>query len=156
MKREKPTRAETGPMRFGSDWRGIFIRGDDAISFLARIQHLINDVKQKNIYAQNLENIVDLLERALENEEDPDLIELRDFEFSLPEKHRAFYKDYKGNIYELFCAGKHTETQEGMIVYRDSLCNFWVLPHDQFFGTIEVDGKTVNRFEKIERGPGIY
>lgn len=27
------TRPETGPMKFGSDWRGVFIRGDSAIGY---------------------------------------------------------------------------------------------------------------------------
>ncbi len=26
-------RAETGPMRFGDDWNGVFIRGDNALMF---------------------------------------------------------------------------------------------------------------------------
>jgi hypothetical protein len=26
-------RAETGPMQFGEDWPGVFIRGDDALVF---------------------------------------------------------------------------------------------------------------------------
>jgi hypothetical protein len=30
-------RVETGPVQFGNDWPGIFIRGDNAMGFFARI-----------------------------------------------------------------------------------------------------------------------
>jgi hypothetical protein len=34
-----PDRVETGVMQFGDDWPGIFIRGDDALSFAHAIAH---------------------------------------------------------------------------------------------------------------------
>ncbi len=38
MIEEKPPRPETGTMQFGEDWRGVFIRGDDAIRFASGLQ----------------------------------------------------------------------------------------------------------------------
>jgi hypothetical protein len=34
-------RAETGPMQFGVDWPGIFIRGDDALSYAQTLERTI-------------------------------------------------------------------------------------------------------------------
>lgn len=31
-------RAETGPMKFGDDWRGVFIRGDEALAYAQLIR----------------------------------------------------------------------------------------------------------------------
>jgi hypothetical protein len=33
-------RIETGPLRFGSDWPGVFIRGDDALGWSGTLRHL--------------------------------------------------------------------------------------------------------------------
>lgn len=43
-------RPETGPMRFGDDWTGVFIRGDNAA-----------------YYAQNLRMLLELIEKPLDN-----------------------------------------------------------------------------------------
>lgn len=32
------TRPETGPMQFGDDWPGVFIRGDDALATVLSLQ----------------------------------------------------------------------------------------------------------------------
>ncbi len=34
-------RVESGPKQFGSDWPGVFIRGDDALGFAAQINRLL-------------------------------------------------------------------------------------------------------------------
>lgn len=39
------SRPETGPMQFGDDWRGIFVRGDDAMMLAFRLNHLLELVK---------------------------------------------------------------------------------------------------------------
>ncbi len=36
-------RAETGPMVFGDDWTGIFIRGDEAAGYYFAIQELLEE-----------------------------------------------------------------------------------------------------------------
>lgn len=34
-------RPETGPMKFGNDWRGVFIRGDDAFNYAMHLERLM-------------------------------------------------------------------------------------------------------------------
>lgn len=36
-------RVETGPVQFGDDWPGVFIRGDDAFGFLAALKGVMED-----------------------------------------------------------------------------------------------------------------
>lgn len=36
-------RAETGPMQFGDDWCGVFIRGDNAAGFAIALEQLLNE-----------------------------------------------------------------------------------------------------------------
>lgn len=36
-------RAETGPMRFGDDWPGVFIRGDNALAFANLLTSVLAD-----------------------------------------------------------------------------------------------------------------
>lgn len=33
-------RAETGPMQFGDDWPGVFIRGDNALALSINLEHI--------------------------------------------------------------------------------------------------------------------
>ena len=66
------------------------------------------------------------------------------------------YKHYKGKEYEVVGIAHHSETLEKMVVYKalyestdfgkDAI---WVRPFDMFFEEIEIDGKMVPRFEKI-------
>lgn len=41
-------RLETGPVQFGNDWPGVFIRGDDAIYFAVCLEDLIERAKENN------------------------------------------------------------------------------------------------------------
>ena len=41
-------RVETGPVQFGDDWPGVFIRGDDALAFSAYLEHLLIMVREGN------------------------------------------------------------------------------------------------------------
>lgn len=40
FQRQGTTRAESGPMQFGDDWAGVFLRGDDAAAMLNWLQQL--------------------------------------------------------------------------------------------------------------------
>lgn len=40
---EQEPRIETGPIQFGDDWPGLFIRGDNAFYFAMSIQALVED-----------------------------------------------------------------------------------------------------------------
>lgn len=43
------SRPETGPMQFGDDWPGVFIRGDNAKAILIALQHLRQQVKEAGV-----------------------------------------------------------------------------------------------------------
>ena len=40
---EQTPRIETGPIQFGSDWPGVFFRGDHALHFAHALQEMINN-----------------------------------------------------------------------------------------------------------------
>lgn len=62
---------------------------------------------------------------------------------------KGIYKHYKGGIYSVIGEGIHTETNEVLVFYTDENGDFWARPTEMFKSTIEVDGKVVNRFDKI-------
>jgi len=74
-----------------------------------------------------------------------------DFDMSLIGRE---FRHFKGNRYRLEGFAKHSETQEEMVVYRALYGEggLWVRPAKMFFETIERDGKTMKRFELIEKG----
>lgn len=64
------------------------------------------------------------------------------------------YKHYKGGMYEVLGVARHSETLEELVAYRalyDSeefgKNSLWVRPKGMFRESVEVDGKTVPRFE---------
>ena len=64
----------------------------------------------------------------------------------------GIYRHYKGNEYKVFGVGKDTETEEDVVIYQplyDSDVAYWVRPFDMFNGTVTIDGKTINRFERV-------
>lgn len=60
------------------------------------------------------------------------------------------YQHYKGNKYRIIGIGKHTETEEEMVVYI-SMNNdqIWIRPLSMFLEFVNVDGKTIPRFTKL-------
>ncbi len=62
------------------------------------------------------------------------------------------YRHYKGNEYEVLGVATHSETLEKMVVYRALYGEneIWVRPLYMWDEEVEVDGKTVKRFEFIE------
>ena len=61
------------------------------------------------------------------------------------------YRHYKGNQYEVVGFAKHSETLEDMVVYKALYGErgTWVRPLSMWDNPIEVDGKTVKRFEYV-------
>ena len=59
------------------------------------------------------------------------------------------YRHYKGNQYEVIGFAKHSETLEDMVIYRTLYGEreTWVRPLSMWDNLIEIDGKTVKRFE---------
>jgi hypothetical protein len=70
---------------------------------------------------------------------------------ALPAAPAGRYRHYKGGEYEVLGAARHSESLEPLVVYRplydDS--GWWVRPHAMFFGTVEVEGRTVPRFAPL-------
>ena len=70
----------------------------------------------------------------------------------LPATLLGRYRHYKGGEYEVIGVARHSETLEPLVVYR-SLYNdtgWWVRPHAMFFKAVEIDGRTVVRFQRVE------
>ncbi len=61
------------------------------------------------------------------------------------------YRHFKGNEYEVITIARHSETEEPMVVYRALYGEggVWVRPASMWNETVERDGKTYKRFEKI-------
>lgn len=63
------------------------------------------------------------------------------------------YKHFKGMEYEVLGVGKHTETEEEMVVYKALYGDrdIWIRPLEMFMGTKKLeDGTEIQRFEKID------
>lgn len=58
------------------------------------------------------------------------------------------YKHYKGEIYDFLFVAKHSETNEDVVVYKNSKNEIFVRPAKMFYEEIEVNGKKVKRFEE--------
>ena len=65
----------------------------------------------------------------------------------------GLYRHYKGNHYEVIGFATHSETLEDMVVYKALYGEggTWVRPLSMWENPIEVDGKTVKRFDNIEK-----
>jgi hypothetical protein len=67
-------------------------------------------------------------------------------------KINGVYKHYKGNKYKVLGVARHSETLEEMVVYQALYgeMGIWVRPACMWSEEVEVDGKTVLRFELTE------
>jgi cupin 2 domain-containing protein len=61
------------------------------------------------------------------------------------------YRHYKGNEYTVLGTGRHSETLEELVVYRQEYGErgLWVRPQEMFAEMVRVDGREVPRFERI-------
>jgi hypothetical protein len=59
------------------------------------------------------------------------------------------YQHYKGGIYFVHYVGKHTETEELVVIYSGINGDVWVRPLDMWFEDVEYKGETVTRFTKF-------
>jgi len=68
------------------------------------------------------------------------------------ELKKGLYRHYKGNLYEVITTARHSETEEWMVVYKALYGEegIWVRPYTMFTETINIEGKMVQRFEKVE------
>lgn len=64
----------------------------------------------------------------------------------------AIYKHYKGTKIKVLGECFHSETQEPMVIYihlEDGI--MWVRPKEMFLKNVTINGKEVERFQKIEQ-----
>lgn len=63
------------------------------------------------------------------------------------------YRHYKQKYYKLYGLAKHSETLTDVAYYECLYDNpsgqFWVRPSELFFGTIDIDGQTTQRFQEV-------
>jgi len=64
----------------------------------------------------------------------------------------GIYKHYKGGYYGVIGIGKHSETYEEVVIYRDvdDEKKIWVRPIEMWFEEVIVEGEKVCRFRKID------
>lgn len=62
------------------------------------------------------------------------------------------YRHFKGKEYEVLDIGKHSETLELMVVYRELYGNgnLWIRPASMWHETVIYNGKNVKRFIRID------
>jgi len=65
---------------------------------------------------------------------------------------QGLYRHYKGKLYRILGLAMHTETLEPFVVYQALYGDYktWIRPKAMFFETIQFEGKTLPRFEKID------
>jgi hypothetical protein len=61
------------------------------------------------------------------------------------------YRHFKGGEYEVLAVATHSETHEPLVVYRPLYVDggWWVRPLAMFLETVDHDGRTVPRFQRI-------
>ena len=66
------------------------------------------------------------------------------------EKHikSGIYRHYKGNLYHVLSTGRHSETEEWMVIYKTLYgdTSIWIRPFDMFTEMVNVKGKMEKRF----------
>ena len=62
------------------------------------------------------------------------------------------YRHFKGGEYEFICLAKDSETSEELVIYKALYGDqkIWARPSAIFYQYVDVDGKEVPRFEKID------
>jgi hypothetical protein len=56
------------------------------------------------------------------------------------------YQHFKGGVYEVLGVAKHSETEEELVVYRNSQGDLWVRPKAMFLENVTHNGRQVPRF----------
>jgi len=60
------------------------------------------------------------------------------------------YRHFKGGVYEVIGIGRHSETEEQMVVYKNASGDIWVRPLDMFCEFVIHEGVQMQRFTLIE------
>lgn len=60
------------------------------------------------------------------------------------------YRHYKGGIYEWVCEAKlEADPAVTLVIYRSRDGAVWARPREAFFGKVEHEGETLDRFKQI-------
>lgn len=61
------------------------------------------------------------------------------------------YRHYKGGLYTVVGIARHSETGEFLVVYRPEYGEraFWVRPVTMFNESVQIEGKSIPRFERL-------
>jgi hypothetical protein len=62
---EAKERVETGSLKFGEDWTGLFIRGDDAFAYSLLLENVLED-KASALDKLQLKSLLELLKGTME------------------------------------------------------------------------------------------
>lgn len=64
----------------------------------------------------------------------------------------GIYQHFKGGQYRVLGLGRHSETEEPLVVYQCLYGNYdlWIRPLDNFLADAEVDGEPVPRFKRLQ------
>lgn len=73
----------------------------------------------------------------------------REFGRAREPKNGDKFKHYKGGVYQFLHVAKHTETEEDYVIYQDEFGKVWARPKDMFFSEVNLEGKSVPRFERL-------
>ena len=61
------------------------------------------------------------------------------------------YRHYKGGIYDYICTARlESDPQTNMVIYRAADNSVWARKEDNFFETVEIDGRRMPRFELLD------
>lgn len=65
---------------------------------------------------------------------------------------KGIYQHFKGKRYQVIDIARHSETGEQYVIYRALYGDegLWIRPLAMFLETIERDGKTLLRFERVQ------
>lgn len=63
------------------------------------------------------------------------------------------YRHFKGGEYEVIALGRHSETGEELVIYKALYGDgqIWVRPKSMWYEAVEREGKTFQRFTRIEK-----
>lgn len=65
----------------------------------------------------------------------------------------GLYRHYKGGIYAVLCSGRHSETEEWLVVYRAMADGtIWVRPLAMWNEAVRHEGAVVPRFAAVVDG----
>ena len=58
---EQKQRMETGPIQFGEDWPGIFIRGDNAFGYIMDLRSIKESLPTNDFNHLHIDHLINLL-----------------------------------------------------------------------------------------------